>query len=115
MSIPGKLKLYTVTRVAAGSYITGKYVAGSTSNLSVLANIQPLNAKELLNLSEAQRTRNHKKMYSNSELQTVDEVNSIKADTVSYRGKDFEVQGIDTHDEGVSDHFKYRLAEVNIA
>ncbi len=71
-----------------------------------------MSGKELLELPEMQRARNYMKAYCAVELFTVETSSSAKADRVTYRGKDFEVQSCLPW-IGSLTHWKVRLAEVN--
>lgn len=107
---------FTVTRYATGTYTSGTFVAGATSTFSAVISAQPLTGKDLLNLPEAQRTRNYLKGYSATELFTAQQSSSEKADIVTIDGVDYEVQTVEywTSEGNTIDPFwKVRLAEVN--
>lgn len=46
----------------------GRWSEGSTISVEVLANVQPLNGKEILQLSEGDRTRQTLKIYSDDQI-----------------------------------------------
>jgi len=85
---------YTVTRHAASSYVSGRWVAGSTSELTVRASIQPATADQLQRLPEALRTKEARAVFSTTKLLTANESTGGKADLVSIDGEDFEVQEV---------------------
>lgn len=106
----------TVTRTAPGAYANGEYVPGATSTFTTTMSVQPINGRELLNLPEAQRTRQWVKGYSPVELITANQTSSIKADLVSYNGRSYEVQKVEYWQSTSSDiapHWKVEMAEVN--
>ena len=106
----------TVTRFNAGSYVGHTYIPGSTSTFSVLMSVQPLNGRELLNLPEAQRTRQWVKAYCATELRTANQALGIKADRVLANGVLYEVQRVEFWTNPASTlapHWKLQLAEVN--
>jgi len=60
-----------IVKKAAGSYPSvakGHYVEGTTTYIDALANVQPLNDRELELLKEGERIRGSLKIYSSSEL-----------------------------------------------
>lgn len=61
---------YTVTRVVAGSYVSGLYVPGGTSTLSIEASIQPATGRDLQVLPEGQHGQETKVVYTTTELRT---------------------------------------------
>ena len=81
-----KLESVTLIRKATGSYVDGHYVEGTASSYVIEANIQPLSGKEILQLPEADRTRESLKVFSTSEIR----VN----DTVTMSTKNYEVQKV---------------------
>lgn len=103
---------YTVTRYGAGSYVNGLYVSGSTTTFSAVISIQPLKGSELLNLTEAQRTRRWVKGYSDVQLLTARQSPNERADEIPYDGKIFQVQGSEVWVGDLS-HWKVLLAEKN--
>ena len=81
-----KLETVTLKRSAAGSYVSGHYVAGTESSSSIDANIQPLPGKEILQLPEADRNRESLKVFSESEI--------LVNDTIVRSSKNYEVQKV---------------------
>lgn len=106
----------TVTRYAAGSYVSHVYIPGAVTTFSVLMSVQPLNGRELFNLPEAQRTRQFVKAYCATELRTENQASGIKADRVLANGVLYEVQRVEFWTNPASTlapHWKLQLAEVN--
>ena len=81
-----KLESVTLTRKATGAYVNGHYVEGAASSSTIDANIQPLSGKEILQLPEADRTRESLKGFSVSEIR----VNDI----ITRSSKNYEVQKV---------------------
>lgn len=61
---------YTVTRAAPTTTTGGRAVPGSTSTLSIVASVQPLNGRDLKQLPEGMRTEELQKIYSSTALRT---------------------------------------------
>lgn len=105
-----------VTRYSAGAYVNRVYVPGSTSSFTVRMSVQPLNGRELLNLPEAQRTRQWIKAYCATELRTANQSAGIRADRVAANGVNYEVQMVEFWTNPASilaPHWRVLLAEVN--
>jgi hypothetical protein len=105
-----------VTRYAAGAYVGHTNVPGATTTFSVLMSVQPLNGRELLNIPEAQRTRQWIKAYCATELRTANQALGIRADRVLANGVLYEVQRVEFWTNPASTlapHWRLQLAEVN--
>lgn len=80
-----------ISRVAAGSYVDGKWVDGAAGNVDVSAIIQVARDDDLMVLPEGLRTEEAIKLHTRSLLQGVSEDAQITADTFDYRGKPWRV------------------------
>lgn len=79
---------YAVTRsAAAAAYTAGRYGAPSTSTLQVPACVQPIDGRDLQKLSEGERVREPKTIYSAVELKNTPGA----ADVISIDGDSYEV------------------------
>lgn len=58
----------TIHRRDKGSYVAGEWVEGSTTDIVINANVQPLKDHELMQLPESERTKEWLKVYSDSEI-----------------------------------------------
>jgi len=58
----------TINRKTAGSYIDGLYVAGSSSNFTMQASVQPAQAEDFVNMAEGERFGGEQVIYSIREL-----------------------------------------------
>ncbi len=99
------IEAITVTRAGAGSYINGRFVAGADEEFTAAGNIQPLNGKELLLLSEGERERQVLKIYTAFSLANGDTV--TRADGIRY-----EVQAVEDWNRFGQAHFKARLMRI---
>lgn len=97
----------TITRSVAGSYTDGRWVAGSTSELTITASIQQQRPRpdELLHLPEGDRTREAVRIYTDTALQTANEDTGIVADFLTWDGEQWEVVRVETWTLGIC-HFK---------
>jgi hypothetical protein len=95
----------TITRMAAGTYVAGRYVPGTDQDFDASANIQPLSGKELLQLPEGDREKEVKKIYTAFALQNGDGV--TRADGIRY-----EVQAVEDWTAFHQPHFKARLVRI---
>lgn len=86
---------FTVSRFDAdGKYVLGKYHAGTERSFTVLGTIQPMDAKSMLLLPEGERTKETIRIYTGTELMTVDLKTGRKADVVTYRFREYEVHSV---------------------
>tara|TARA_R110000796_G_scaffold252431_2_gene386750 strand:+ start:46 stop:402 length:357 start_codon:yes stop_codon:yes gene_type:complete len=84
-------EIITATRTNSGNYIDGLYVKGSSSTFKTICSVQPATAVEIQNLPEGERTKDIRKFISKKPLRTTDEKNSIIADTVRYKTRDYKI------------------------
>lgn len=93
----------TVTRAAAGSYVSGRFVAGeSTVYPDAAGNIQPMGGRELQQLPEGDREREPAKIYTAFALENKDIVTRAS-------GKQYEVQAVEDWTKFKQPHYKARL------
>lgn len=100
----------------AGSYVDGHWVASTYTDSTIQVSFQPKGPDELLNLPEGQRERNSKKIYSDTELRTVEEGSSpTVADKIIYDGVTYEVHEVfDYSSIGINlSHYKAIILEEN--
>jgi hypothetical protein len=100
---------FTVLRYNPGQYIKGHWVGGaSMDEFEIIASIQPLTGRELMEQPEGERTRDQIKLYTTSGLHTAVESQQMKADIVVYKNKQYEVTKVESWDfpiDGAA-HFK---------
>lgn len=95
----------TLKRYVAGAYTNGRWAAGTATQSTIVASIQPVTSSELERLPEGLRTKGVRKVYTEIPLQTANEKTGIAADRIIYDSEDWEVQEIDAHVLGIR-HFK---------
>lgn len=96
----------TILRALPGTWVNGRWVAGSVVNVEIEANVQPMRGHELVVLPESDRTKESIKVYCVETLQTVEEVKQEEADIVVWNGKKFRATKTMTYKMGVLDHTK---------
>lgn len=106
----------TVTRQAAGSYTAGRFTPGSTSVVTVKANVQPvLKSTDTLLLPEADRSKAVLKVYTDgAELRQLKEgPGGWGADRFTWEGEVFEVMKVISYNTGNQlRHYKALCARV---
>lgn len=80
---------YTVTRTTAAAPVAGRYVAGSSSTISVDASIQPVSGRDLKILPEARHGEDVRVVYTLTALKTVSP--GYDADSIAIGGEAYEV------------------------
>lgn len=91
----------TIYRRSLGSYAEGEWIEGSTTEVAVQVNIQPLKGYEILQLPESERTRVWWKIYSVDVLRTEKE-NSWDADEFVWKGDRYKIMKVDDWSVGMS-------------
>lgn len=105
----------TVTRFGTSPGVdeNGMILPGATSTFTVEISIQPMNGKDLRNLSmRLQDTRRVEKGYCADELFTAKRSPSNRADRVAYNNTVFEVLHVERW-EGDLPHWKVYLVEID--
>jgi hypothetical protein len=104
-----------VKRFAAGSYVSGSWVEGTSSTFDVVCSVQPLKAREMELLSEERRDSAAFRIYSDTELKPADETTKINADLVDIDGGtnfDYEVLSNEAWANGILPHNKTVVAKL---
>lgn len=104
---------YTITRTAAGSYVSGLFVAGSQLTLTIQASVQPVSGEDLKPLPEGRRLDDYVKVYTDSDLQMLQESTGKQPDRLTWRGHTYECISADVRQMGVISHFKYIFSKVS--
>ena len=91
----------TIYRRALGAFVEGDWVEGTTTEVNILVNIQPLKGYEILQLPESERTRVWWKVYSADLLRTEKE-GSHDADEFVFKGDRYKVMKVDDWLSGMS-------------
>lgn len=102
-------KCITVYRQGAGSYVDGRWVAGTTSSFTIDANVQPgLKYNDTQMLAEGERSRKSLRVYTSTLLRGIKEGTSGNdCDYFTWTdGEVYEVRYITNYEMGVLDHYK---------
>lgn len=92
MSLPLKYgESISVARFAAGSYVNGDFVDGSTSTLTITATVMPLSPTEARLLREGKENAAGIVIYTETELKTASEALRTSADKVTWDGRTWDV------------------------
>jgi len=101
-------KPYTVKRTVAGSYVSGVFVEGSETTLSIQASIQPVSGQDMVSIPEGRRSSDMVKVYTDTSLFSQGDAGSGQSpDRVVWLGKDYEIYTKDVRQMGVISHYKY--------
>ena len=94
-----KFEEITLTRRAEGVYNedTGYYEEGSLTTETINANVQPLTGKEIEQLAEADRTKQHKKIFTEYAIQD--------NDIIIYKNIKYEVQSVEDWSSYCTNHY----------
>lgn len=98
-----------VTRTTASTYVNGRVVNGTSAQVPVVCNVQPvLKTSDTLLLPEADRSKASLKVYTRgSELKSLKEGgNGWAPDRFMWKGDLYEVMKVISYDMGVLDHWK---------
>lgn len=97
-----------VKRTGEGSWVGGRYVKGSTVELTIEANVQPMPRGIDTRLRpHGDNTREAFMVFSNEEIRQLREGNGgWEADTIVWEGKELEVMEVAKYAMGVLDHYE---------
>lgn len=105
----------TVYRRAAGSYLDGDWIEGSTSTLTIDMNIQPVKPNELMQFPESERSREWYKVYSAAPLRTqVEGAGGYDADEFDWQGHRYKVMKVQNYAMGTLNHWKVWAARIEL-
>ncbi len=93
-ALKGLTETVPVARTAAGTITLGRVTAGASSALSISASVQPATPEDMKRLPEGQRIDETIKLYTTTELKTVDVDAQTAADRITYDGQVYEVQQV---------------------
>jgi hypothetical protein len=103
-------KTYTVTRSSPGYRDPSqgnKWVSGTTTDIEVVMNIQPLTGKEVDALPEGRREKKNIKGYSDTQIFAIDESGGVSPDIITYNGEKYEVYESKLYDNNIISHYKF--------
>lgn len=107
----------TIFRKSEGSYVNGRWVEGTTSEIVLQVNIQPLKPYEIYMLPEADRTRAWVKFYSADYARTLKEGTSgWSADEFIWKGDRYKIMKVDdwTNGMGILEHVRVQAARIEL-
>lgn len=100
----------TVLRESAGSYVNGRWMAGTRSVLTTLASIQPVSTvigQDMQALPEGRHISDFVKIYSSDKLQMTSDGKGLQPDIVVFFGYGYELVSIFINQSNVINHYKY--------
>lgn len=102
----------TIRRKGKGEWIGGEWISSPDTLITVEANVQPAQYKDLQMLPESERTKEWIKLYSVSEMRTIKEgPGGWEADIVEWNGETYRVMRSRRYVMGVLDHFHVLAAK----
>lgn len=111
-SLTKKVSL-VLKRGAKGSYsdTTGKFVKGTSTQVTIQANVQPLKYSEVMMEEGADRTREWVAVFSSSEIRKSKEgANGWDADTFTWNNDTYRVMSVCHYQMGILDHYHAKAA-----
>lgn len=97
---------------AAGTYVDGMWVDPGVTSQTIIASVQPLTAKELLLLPDADRQRERLKLYSTYEFQVQKDGAQTDSDIVVIDRKSYMVTAVTDFIVNQAMNLKYYRADV---
>jgi len=107
----------TIFRKSEGSYVNGRWVEGSTSEIVLQVNIQPLKPYEIFMLPEADRTRAWVKFYSADYARTLKEgTGGWSADEFIWKNDHYKIMKVDdwTNGMGILEHVRVQAVRIEL-
>jgi hypothetical protein len=86
---------YEYKRLAAGTYVDGKWIEGAEIIGTIVASIQPLTPQETQTLPEGERSSEFIRIYTATKINKVNEAAMTKGDKITYNGRDYEVKKVE--------------------
>lgn len=102
-----------IKRTSAGSYVSGTFVNGSASTITIEASIQPMKSEDMVTLPEGRRLTDFVKLYTSTNLNTVSETTGQQPDRLTWRGHAYECISVDVHQMDVIPHYKCIFVKVS--
>ena len=107
-----------VTRMGAGAYDdNGVWQDGKTSTTTIIANVQPLNQREMEQYTQVfgfgNRTIMMVKIYTNAELNLDTQMGTQKADVITWLGRKYKIAMCEPWQSNIISHYRYIGVEVN--
>lgn len=93
-------------------YTRGRAVQAASTTFMIEGSVQPMTPEKLQELPELERTSESRIIYTEAALRAASVQNKTAADMVKYRGEDWKVVSVKTHDEGILDHAEVVIQRV---
>lgn len=104
-----------ILRRVAGSYINGRWVEGTTTEVPIDVNIQPIKDSELLLMPESDRSREWYKGYTASLVRTQKEgTGGYDADEFDWQGNRYKIMKVRSYAMGTLNHFRFIAARIEL-
>lgn len=98
----------TIFREGIGSYVGGKWVAGTRSVLTTKASIQPIvMGQDMQALPEGRHMADFIKIYSSDKLLTTADGDGIQPDIIIHFNFGYEIVSIFQNQSNIINHYKY--------
>jgi hypothetical protein len=95
-----------IRRKGEGSYVDGEWVESPETLITIEANVQPVQFREIMMMPESERTKEWIKIYSVSEIRTaVEGPGGWEADFVDWDGYSYRVMKSKKYVMGILDHY----------
>jgi len=96
----------TVRRKGKGDWVDGEWITSPDTLVTIEANVQPVQFKEIMMMSESERTKEWIKLYSVDELRAgMEGPGGWEADIVVWEGLTYRVMKSRKYVMGVLDHY----------
>lgn len=99
-------KTFNVLRSVPGAYVNGIWVPGSTSTITVKGNEQPLPGQEVMMLPDSFRSKDLRKFFTLTFLNSIEDGQGIVPDKVEIEGVYFEVHKRKRYQMGPRNHYE---------
>lgn len=98
----------TIFRESAGSYVNGKWVAGTRSVLTTLASIQPIiMGQDMQSLAEGRHMSDYVKFYTVDELVVTSDGSGLQPDIIIFGDYGYEIVSVYANQSNIRSHYKY--------
>ena len=104
--------LQTIYRHVPGSYVRGRWIEGTHTEISVVASVQPLADRDVISLPAGKRAEDSVKIYCESPIYAVDEKLQREADRLQWMGNTYECVAVEPWQNGIISHYKAMFSKV---
>lgn len=111
MNSPFRNHSLIVKRKTGGAFTNGKWAGEVETDIAFTCSLQPLSERDLLTLPEGRRTSETYRIFSDTELKTVEAQNP---DEVVYNGERFEIYTVGKWQNQIINHFTYIIIKKSI-